>query len=47
MCEYILRISITDIRYQLTSVVHVEDVGGVGTGGHPADERSNAVVLHG
>ena len=28
-------------------MVHVEDVAGVGAGGHPADERSNTVVLHG
>ena len=32
---------------ELTIVVHIEDVAEVGTGGHPADKRADAVVLHG
>ena len=28
-------------------MVHIEDVAEVGPGGHPADKRTDAVVLHG
>ena len=46
-CESNAHICGRELWDGLTSVVHVEDVAGVGTRGHPADERSNTVVLHG